>query len=76
MAKIKIGLYRHFKGDTYEVLGVARHSETLEELVIYQGSYYHEEFGNNPIFVRPLSDFLEKKDIDGKKVNRFEFIED
>ncbi|MEI6533307.1 MAG: DUF1653 domain-containing protein, partial [Candidatus Roizmanbacteria bacterium] len=45
----QIGMYQHYKGDLYEVIGVARHSETLEELVVYKGKYYNPEFGNNPI---------------------------
>lgn len=76
MAKVKLGFYQHYKGDTYEVIGVARHSETLEELVIYQGGYYHPEFGNQPIFARPLKIFLEKVELDGKLIPRFKHLEE
>ena len=73
--KVKIGKYKHFKGKEYEVIGVARHSETLEELVIYKALYESEEFGKNAIWARPISMFSDMKMIDGKEVPRFEFIE-
>ncbi len=66
---LKLGRYKHYKGKEYEVLGVAKHSETLEDLVIYQALY-----GKKQIWVRPLNMFLEKVEIDGKKVSRFSFI--
>ncbi|HPT08625.1 MAG TPA: DUF1653 domain-containing protein [bacterium] len=66
---LKLGKYKHYKGKEYEVLGVAKHSETLEDLVIYQALY-----GKKQIWVRPLNMFLEKVEIDGKKVSRFSFI--
>lgn len=62
--------YRHFKGNEYLVLHVAKHSETLEEMVVYQALY-----GERGIWVRPLSMFLEQVEVNGKKVNRFELIE-
>lgn len=65
----QLGKYKHYKGKMYEVLGVARHSETLEELVVYCALY-----GENELWVRPLKMFLEQVEIDGKKVPRFEFI--
>jgi len=51
----KLGNYQHFKGDKYCALFVARDSETLEEMVVYQGLY-----GENPVFVRPLANFTEQ----------------
>lgn len=66
---LKLGKYRHYKGKEYEVVGVARHSETLEELVVYQALY-----GNHDLWVRPLKMFTEEVEIDGKKVPRFEYI--
>jgi len=63
--------YKHFKGDTYVIIGLAHHSETLEPLVVYQGLYDSEEWGPNPIWVRPLSMFFDYKEIKGKKVPRF-----
>ena len=69
--EIKIGKhYRHFKGNEYLVLYVAKHSETLEDMVVYQALY-----GEKGIWVRPLSMFLDTKEVDGKIVNRFEEID-
>lgn len=66
---IKNGKYRHFKGKEYEVLGIARHSETLEELVVYRQLY-----GDSGLWLRPLSMFIERVEFNGKRVNRFEYI--
>ena len=57
---MKIGRYRHYKGKEYEVIGMGRHTETLEELVIYKALYYSEEFGDRAVWVRPLEMFQEK----------------
>ncbi|MFW6285953.1 MAG: DUF1653 domain-containing protein [Nanoarchaeota archaeon] len=72
--EIRLGKYKHYKGNHYEVIGVARHSETLEKLVIYKALYESKQFGNQSLWARPLSMFLSKKKIDGKEVQRFEFI--
>lgn len=53
----------------YEVIGVSKHSETLEKLVVYRALY-----GENELWVRPLKMFLEEVEVDGKKVPRFEFM--
>ncbi len=66
---IKIGLYRHYKGNLYQVLSLARHSETLEALVVYQALY-----GTYGVWVRPLTMFEEKVTIDGKTIDRFAFV--
>lgn len=66
---IKKGKYKHFKGKYYEVIDVCRHSETLEEMVIYRTLY-----GNYDLWVRPLSMFTEKVEVDGKLVDRFEYV--
>jgi hypothetical protein len=66
---IELGIYRHYKGHEYEVIGVARHSETLEPMVIYRAMYGEKEF-----WVRPLEMFLEKIQIDGVSKLRFEKI--
>ena len=68
--KLKFGKYKHFKGNYYEVTGIARHSETLEDMVIYKALYQTE--GEN-IWVRPLSKFLETAEMNGEKVPRFEY---
>lgn len=60
------GRYRHFKGAEYEVIGVARHSETGEALVVYRPLY-----GDSGLWVRPLAMFLETVEHDGRRVPRF-----
>lgn len=68
---IKIGKkYRHFKGNEYLVLHLAKHSETLEDIVVYQPLY-----GEMGIWVRPLDMFLEQVEVNGTLVNRFEECE-
>jgi len=74
MEETKLGKYQHYKGNFYKVLGVARHSETLEELVVYQALYNSEEFGKNALWVRPKKMFLENVAINGKKIPRFKYI--
>ena len=71
MQEIKPGRYRHFKGNEYEVLGVGKHSETLEEYVIYRALY-----GEGGLWVRPAAMWNETVEKDGKTVKRFEFIGD
>jgi hypothetical protein len=70
---IKLGKYQHYKGKFYEVLGVARHSETLEELVMYK-ALYDSEFGYGSLWARPKEMFIENVMIDGKEVPRFKLI--
>ena len=74
MGNLKLGKYQHYKGKFYEVIGVARHSETLEELVVYRALYDSEKFGNNALWVRPKSMFLETVNVDGKEVPRFKYV--
>ena len=70
MTHIEIGaVYRHYKGNYYQVICIARHSETLEDLVVYQKLY--EDFS---FWVRPKKIFLEKVQIGNKKVSRFQKI--
>jgi hypothetical protein len=63
---VPVGRYRHFKGGEYEVLGVARHSETHEPLVVYRPLY-----GDGGLWVRPVAMFLETVEHDGRTVPRF-----
>lgn len=69
MESIKPGRYRHFKGKEYEVLGIARHSETEEELVVYRALY-----GDFGLWVRPVSMWNEAVERDGKTFRRFTYI--
>jgi hypothetical protein len=65
------GLYQHYKGQKYIVKGLAKHSETLEWLVIYECQYENPE---GKVWVRPLGMFLETVQIYGQNVPRFKFI--
>jgi hypothetical protein len=70
-AAVKIGTYRHYKGGEYRIVGVAKHSETLEDLVVYEALY------DNPLsklWVRPAAMFAEMVEVDGKFVPRFQFL--
>ncbi len=63
------GFYRHFKGNIYELLDIAKNSETLEDMVIYRAAY-----GKGELWVRPASMWDEKVLIDGKLLSRFTYI--
>jgi len=71
--KIKTGRYQHYKGKYYEVLGLARHSETMEDLIVYK-ALYETEFGANSLWVRPKSMFLETVHVDGQIKRRFAYV--
>lgn len=66
---IPLGRYRHYKGNEYQVIGMARHSETLEELVVYRALY-----GDHGLWVRPSAMFLEMIESEGNSVPRFQFV--
>lgn len=68
---IQKGRYKHFKGNEYEIIGFAKHSETLEEMVIYKQLY-----GDNSLWVRPASMWEEEVKFDGKLVKRFVFLQE
>lgn len=68
---IKQGKYKHHKGGLYKVLGIVKHSETLEDLVLYETLYDNPK---SKLWVRPLKMFLEKVEVNGKMVPRFEYI--
>lgn len=65
---MKKGIYRHYKGKEYELIDVAVHSETLEEMVVYRALY-----GERRLWVRPAKMWEEEVVVDGKKVKRFEY---
>ena len=67
--KLKEGIYKHYKGNLYEVLMTAQHSETEEWMVIYKALY-----GDKGMWVRPYDMFMEKISIEGKKVQRFVYV--
>lgn len=69
MSIVQIGRYRHYKGKEYTVIGVARHSEMEEELVVYR-----KEYDDHGLWVRPLGMFLEHVEVEGKTVPRFEYL--
>lgn len=64
------GIYKHYKGQNYKVIGVSRHTETLEEMVVYESLY-----GNHDLWVRPLNMFQEKIIHKGVEIPRFTCIQ-
>lgn len=68
--QLQKGIYKHFKGNKYEVIDIAKHSESEEYLVLYRPLY-----GDSDLWVRPLEMFIEEVELDGQKRPRFEFIE-
>ncbi|MBI2411202.1 MAG: DUF1653 domain-containing protein [Candidatus Kerfeldbacteria bacterium] len=74
MQEVVLGTYQHYKGKIYEVIGIARHSETLEEMVVYRALYESPDFGENALWVRTKSMFCELVTVDGKRVPRFTYI--
>ncbi len=67
--KIKRGIYRHYKGNLYEVLEIGRHSETEEWMVIYRTLY-----GDGGVWIRPYEMFIEDIEVKGEKIKRFEYM--
>jgi hypothetical protein len=68
---IKPGIYKHYKGNLYRVHGIAKHSETLEDMVYYESLYENPE---GKFWIRPFAMFVEDVEVDGKLIPRFEFI--
>lgn len=68
---MKKGIYEHFKGNRYELLYIANHSETLEKMAVYKALY-----GQGGIWVRPLSMWEEEVEFEGRKVPRFKYVEE
>ena len=67
---VKLGKYRHYKGNEYQVIGVAKHSETTEPMVVYKALY-----GDGGLWVRPLSMWNETVEVNGVFYKRFEYID-
>lgn len=70
MSEVSPGRYRHYKGKDYEVIGVARHSETMEEFVVYRTLY-----GDFDLWVRPREMFTGTVEVNGKVIPRFQLVE-
>lgn len=71
MEKPRLGKYRHYKGNEYELIGYARHSETLEDMVVYKALY-----GDGEVWVRPMAMWSETVLADGVQLERFSYIGD
>ena len=71
MTSLPSGRYRHYKGNEYTIIGTARHSETLEEHVVYR-----QEYGDHGLWVRPKQMFLETVKVDGQEAPRFQPLEE
>jgi hypothetical protein len=69
VSTVKLGRYRHYKGKEYTMIGVARHSETEEELVVYR-----KEYDDHGLWVRPLGMFMEDVEVEGKTMPRFQYL--
>jgi hypothetical protein len=69
--QLRPGRYRHYKGNDYQVIGIARHSETEEEMVVYRKLY-----GDHSLWVRPLAMFLEQVEVNGERVPRFALLDE
>lgn len=68
---IKLGIYEHFKGKKYRVIGVGKHSETLEDLVFYEALYENEL---SKLWARPLESFAGEAEFNGHTIPRFTYI--
>jgi len=71
MTMLLSGRYRHYKGKEYTVIGVARHSETEEELIVYR-----QEYGDRSLWVRPRKMFEETVEVGGRTVPRFQYLKE
>ena len=69
--KLEIGIYEHYKGNRYEVIGIAKHSETLEEMVVYKALY-----GEGLVWVRPLKMFTEEVEVNGEMIQRYKLVKE
>ena len=68
---VKIGIYQHYKGNKYEVIGVAKDSETLEEFVVYRALYDNKV---SKLWIRQVDLFTDKVEVDGESVDRYKYI--
>lgn len=70
---VRPGLYEHFKGKRYQVVGLVRHSETLEPMVLYK-ALYRGDFPEGQLWVRPAAMFVEEIERDGRRMPRFRYV--
>jgi hypothetical protein len=68
--ELQLGVYEHYKGKKYRVIDVGKHSETLEDMVVYEALYQNEV---SKLWIRPLTMFLEEVEVEGKRVPRFAY---
>jgi len=71
---MQLGIYKHYKGNNYRIIGIAKHSDTLEDMVVYQWLYNSPEFWPNPLRTKEKKLFEQMVEIDGKQVPRFTYI--
>ncbi len=71
---LKLWKYLHYKNKEYKVISIWKHSDTLEDFVVYKALYDSKEFGNNTIWMKPVKDFCANVTIDWKEVKRFKYI--
>jgi hypothetical protein len=71
---MQLGTYRHYKGNLYQVVGLALNSDTEEEMVVYKPLYETDVISKDMFFVRDKKIFLEEVEVRGKKIPRFEYI--
>lgn len=75
---MKLGMYQHYKGAYYEVLGISLHTETQEKMVLYRALYpcldLAKEYGEDPLFVRPYAMFCGDVETNGQSTPRFKYI--
>lgn len=73
---MKLGKYKHYKGNVYEVIGVGRDSDSHERMVIYRATYDSKEFGDKAFWVKSLNGFSQNVELNGETVSRFKYLEE
>lgn len=73
-APLKAGIYKHYKGGFYRLLGVARHETNHEEYVVYCEISRGLETGEGPLWIRPIHEFYEQVEFRGRTVSRFQYV--
>ena len=74
MQEIRLGKYQHYKGGFYEVLGVGKNTETMEDFVIYKSLYNSPDYPKGTFWIRPKEIFFEQVEVKGQKIPRFKFV--